>query len=135
MRLLRSRLQRRGATCSLATQRGNSRNNQLLLGALTSFDERGAATFAHLASEQTIAQLFRQVYYVNKYATNFCMQIGGGISIPGKLRCLAYERSEHAPKREHLSRVDSLVYDAGNQLLEDAAAADATSNEVVQPGA
>src|SRR5260370_40407915 len=51
------------------------------LSTLLDFDERGAATFAHLASEQTIAQVFRQVYYVNKYATNFCEHEAGGMCL------------------------------------------------------
>jgi hypothetical protein len=80
MRLLPSRLQGRerlleiitlghhtGTVCCQKNWLGHSTT-------LTNFDERGAATFAHLASVETIAQLFGQVYYVNKYATTFLEQ-------------------------------------------------------------
>lgn len=70
------------------------------LKTLTTFDERGAATFAHLASEQTIAQLLRQVYYVNKYATNFCVKVGN---------CLQVNNDRTTRSRKKRSREATLV--------------------------
>lgn len=97
------------------------------------FDERGAATFAHLASEQTIAQLFRQVYYVNKYATNFLREGSWRMRGIGRGPASTHKRTEHASKREHFSRVDCLVYYSGYQLLQEAAAANPARDKVVQP--
>src|SRR5438477_9646103 len=50
-------------------------------------------------------------------------------------RRLTHKRPQNTPQREDLSRVDGLVDDARDQLLQESAAANATCDEVIQPGA
>src|SRR6266446_3151491 len=50
-------------------------------------------------------------------------------------RRLTHKRPQNTPQREDLTWIDGLVDDARDQLLQESAAANATCDEVIQPGA